>query len=275
MSFYKEFNFNYFEMMNNDPNYEKWFKDKYDSNIDVVENYNKLEEYRYHLLFQNLQKIKVYEEYIKQINKDIKIYKLLKIINDDKLLRDNFVNSLKKIQNNDIESYLNDKEKLGKYAYSYYYEFDLYKDILNKMEKASQGKIPQKRELGSTNKCFQSYEFFETKAKLLAKDDISSLNSKIIDVTNKEEIERNLKEIKAKSSLNNEFYDDLNALYAKISRLEKEYGHNLYDESEIIKKEIKYIQLAIVDMMTLGQKMKHYILSNADLDTEFDFDFDF
>ena len=64
-------------------------------------------------------------------------------------------------------------------------------------------------------------------------------------------------------------------MYAKISKLEKEYGHNLYDESEIIKKEIKYIQLAIVDMMTLGQKMKHYILSNADIDAEFDFDFDF
>ena len=143
------------------------------------------------------------------------------------------------------------------------------------MEKASQGKVPQKKELGSTNRCFQSYEFFQTTAKLLAKDDISSVNSKIIDITKKEEVERNLKEVKAKSTINNELFDDLSSLYVKISKLEKEYGHNLHDESEIIKKEIKYIQLAIVDMMTLGQKMKHYILSNADIDAEFDFDFDF
>ena len=59
MSFYKEFNFDYFEMINNNPNYEKWLKDKYESNVDVIENYNKLEEYRYHLLFQNMQKIKI------------------------------------------------------------------------------------------------------------------------------------------------------------------------------------------------------------------------
>ncbi len=266
----------YIYMINSSPEYLSWIKERFTTADEFIKSINELEYKKYQDSHRLANGFVEYEEFISDANKDIKIYELLSNICKDKDMRKKFIVSLKNVQEYDRKGYAYDERLLRKYSCTYYNDLNLYDNIMVKIERAQNLYMPPKYRLSIFDKCYQSYEFFEMSARIIAEKDTSMLEADMAMCgesnfeEKKEEVEYKLKHAKALSIMNEKYQNDINSTEEDIAKIEKEIGFNLRDYSEIITREIRYIKLAIVDMMTLGEKLRHSFSVDGDVDIGFD-----
>ena len=266
----KESKSDYIYMMNSSPEYESWLRNRFETANDLFLNLNNVEFKRYKESQLLAMKYEKYEEFIDDANKNIKIYKFLSNISEEESMKNKFIRALEKVQEYDKKGYAYDEDLLRKYSYTYYKEMDLREDIIDKLERASKGEVPPMYKLSIFDKCYKSYDNFETSAKLLATRDTSELNKFDVEGITKKDFEGKLKVIRALSILNDEYLSDIKNTDVKIKEIEDEIGHSLFDYSKIITREIKYIKNSIVDMMSLSEKIRHSFSVDGEIDIEFD-----
>ena len=266
----KDHKSDYIYMLNTSPEYKSWLKSRFETVDELFLKLMEVELKKYQESRRISKEYNKVEEYLDDTNKDIKIYELLSNVSKDKTMKQKFIDSLKRVQEYDKKGYAYDERLLRRYSYTYYKELDLREEIIKKLEKASNGEEPEKYKLSLFDKCYQTFEYFEASAKILVKKDTSTLNEYDFSGISKEEFEEKLKLIKALSIMNDRYKKDISVAESEIDEIEKKIGFTLQDNAEIIDREIKYIKAALVDMMTLGEKLRHSFSVDGDFDVDFD-----
>ena len=262
----------YINMINSSAEFKTWLRNRFQTVDDLYSKLTEVELKKYQELHKDASRYTQAEELISDVNKDEKIYEILLTIGKESTMKQRFRESLKNVQEHDRKGYAYDENLLRKYSYTYFKNLDLRVEINSKMEKAIHGYKPNTYKLSIADKCYKSFEYMETSAKILATKDTSSISDFDFSFPGGtvKDLEEKLKIVKALAILNERYKRDISSADDEIARIEKRTGYTLEDDAEIIYREIKYIKAALVDMMTLGEKLRH----SFSADGEFDFDFD-
>ena len=266
----KESKSDYIYMINSSPEYKAWFKTRFETVDNLYSKLVKVEQKKY---LESQQVAKGYakvEGFVNDANKDLKIYELLSNICKDVAIKRKFIEALKKVQEHDRKGYAYDERLLRKYSYTYYKYIDLRTEIMSKLDKAQRGEKPREYKLSAFDKCYKSFDYLETGAKMIAEKDTSSINEFDFPGISKEEFEEKLKILKALAIMNSRYKRDIEMLEEEINDIERKLKYSLEDNAEMIKREIKYIKAALVDMMELGEKLRHTFSADGEFDVDFD-----
>lgn len=260
----------YINMINSSLEYRSWLRSRFESVDELCSKLTEVESKKYQESHDAASRYTQAEEFINGVNNDEKIYEILFNIGKENVMKQKFKESLKNVQDHDRKGYAYDEALLRKYSYTYFKDLDLRVEINTKLEKAIHGYKPNKYKLSVADKCYKSFDYMETSAKILASKDTSSIDDFVFPGGTREELEEKLKLIKALAILNERYKKDIESADDEIKQIEKKTGYSLEDSAEIIYREIKYIKAALVDMMTIGEKLRRSFSSDGD----FDFDFD-
>jgi len=260
----------YIYMINSSEEYRSWLRTRFTTVDELYSKLTEVEQKKYQESHKEASNYTQVEEFINSANNDEKIYEILLNIGKESTMKQKFKESLKNVQDHDRKGYAYDESLLRKYSYTYFKNLDLRIEINNKLEKAIRGYKPDKYKLSIADKCYKSFEYMETSAEILATKDTSEITDFVFPGGTKKELEEKLKHVKALAILNERYKRDISGTDEEISKIERRTGFTLEDNAEIIYREIKYIKAALVDMMTIGEKLRH----SFSADGEFDFDFD-
>ena len=168
MNIPKEHRSDYIYLINSSPEYLSWIKERFVTTDEFIKSIYEVEYKKYQDSHRMANGFNEYEELINVVNKDIKIYELLTNICKDKDMKKKFIEALKNVQEYDKKGYANDEKLLRKYSCTYYYELNLFDNIMIKIERAQNLYMPKKYKLGIFEKYYQSFDYFEMSAKILS-----------------------------------------------------------------------------------------------------------